>query len=381
MFKHLLLCLLISSSCLSQEKEEWIDSPKQSWPVIALTNNVSFKNGDSYVHPSFTYAGTGFLINNGNGILAATAKHVMWIAKNKGSRAVELNSALSKWTLRPKGNLTDSAVVDRLLNEDSSEILEGEGSSILERDWLIFSVKKFSPNIHPLKPRYTPIQPGEKVYILSCAYADSTAKVYEGKVLRKLAMDILIERNMKEFLPGSSGSPVIDTNGYLVGVISSGSSDGETGKGVSVAISTEYLLDVLSGKPGLNNPKKDYGEIIFQTVLKDGASEGIQQYKKMAKDPKNYYIYNLRSANKSGLRETGEKLLKLGRVKDAVEILEFNTKIESAFYVNYNTLARAYLAAGNKERAIKNYQTSTTKLPDQNQNEAFKELENLQRSK
>lgn len=375
--KCLLICLIVPLSSLSQEKEKWVDSPKEQWPQMALINIVQFKNGDSYIHPSFTYAGTGFLINNGKDTLAGTAKHVIWIAKNKKSKTIKLNEELTKWIMRPKGNLTDSVLVDRLLNEDSTEILEGEGSTILERDWLIFSVKYSSPNIYPLKPRYTTVKPGEKIYILSCSYADSTHKIYEGRILQKLGMDILIERNMAEFLPGSSGSPVIDTNGYLVGVLSSGSSDSKTGKGVSVAISTEYLMNVISGKEDLNIPKKDYGELILQTVLKQGTKKAIQQYNSLANDPENYYKYNLRSANRNGLRETGEKLIRMGRIKEAVEILEFNTTVESAFYVNYNLLAKAYLAAGNKDQAIKNYRVSATKFPDKKENEAFKELETL----
>ena len=375
--KTLLICFILPLTCLSQKKEKWIDAPKEQWPQIALTNNVQFKNGDRYIDPSYTYAGTGFLIDNGKDTLAATAKHIIWIAKNKKSKTVHLNGELKQWTMIPKGNLTDSVLINRLLNEDSTEILEGEGSTILERDWLVFSIKHSSPAIYPLKPRYTAIQPGEKVYILSCAYNDSTAKIYEGTILRKLAMDLLIERNMKEHLPGSSGSPVIDANGYLVGVLSSSSNDNKTGKDVSVAISTEYLKNVLTRKADLNISKKDYGALILETVLNHGTKKAIQQYISLSNNPQNYYVYNLRSADKNGLLETGEKLIELRRIKEAIEILKFNAKINNGFYVNYNILAKAYLLTGNKKEAIKNYQMSTTKFADKVENEAFRELENL----
>lgn len=373
----LLLLQSITLACLAQKRETWIDKPKESWPQIALINKVQFKNGDQYVHSSFAYAATGFLINNGKETLAATAKHVLWIAKNKKTKAVELNNDLESWKMFPKGNPKDSAVIGSLLNEDNAEILEGRNSTILERDWVFFSVKSASPNIYPLKPRYTALKPNEKVYILSCAYTDSVATIHEGKILKKQGMDILIERNMKEHLGGSSGSPVIDANGYLIGVISSSSSDGSTGKGVSVAISTEYLLDVLKKKKELNKPKQDYGKLILETALQKGSKQAIQQYKSLAANPKNYYVYNLRSADRNGLRETGEKLMELKKIKEAVDILKFNAEINPSYFFNFNLLAKAYLLDGNKEEAIKTYQLSTQKLNDKAENEAFKELEKL----
>lgn len=377
MKKNLLFFCLITLNCLAQKKERWIDKPKEQWPQIALINKVQFKNGDQYVHNSFAYAATGFLINNGKETLAATAKHVLWIAKNKKTKTVALNNELKSWTMFPKGNNKDSASIGSLINEDNTEILEGKNATILERDWIVFSVKNASPNIYPLKPRYTALKQGEKVYILSCAYSDSIATIHEGKILRKQGMDILIERNMKEHLGGSSGSPIIDANGYLIGVISSSSTDSQTGKGVSVAISTEYLRDVLNKKKDLNTPKADYGKLILETVLKEGTQKAIQKYISLSSNPTNYYSYNLRSADRNGLRETGEKLIELKRIKEAIEILKFNAETNPNYFVHFNLLGKAYLLEGNKEDAIKAYQTSTKKYDDKAENEAFKALEKL----
>ena len=318
--KFLAVVFLLPLAAIAQKKEPWVNLPKEQWPRMALTNHVQFKNGDRYIDPSFTYAATGFLIDTGNDTLAATAKHVLWVAKNKKSRAVQINSELQQWTMTPKGNDADMVVIDSLLNEDSTEILEGGASSILERDMIVFSVKQVSKNVFPLKPRYRAVIPGEKLYILSCDYANPTCKIYEGTVFKKLGMEILIDRKMKEHLGGSSGSAVIDSNGYLVGVISSATSYGKEGKPVSVAISTEYLYDVLNKKPGLNTPKKDYGSLILQTTTEKGAAAAIQQYKDLISDPKNYYEYNLFAANRNGLREAGEKLLALNRLEDAVAL-------------------------------------------------------------
>ena len=88
---------------LAQIKEPWIDLPPNQWPTIGLINEVQYKNGDRYIDPSFRYAGTGFLINTGTDTLAATAKHILWVAKNKLSSGVSINAQLQQWTMRPKG--------------------------------------------------------------------------------------------------------------------------------------------------------------------------------------------------------------------------------------------------------------------------------------
>ena len=369
---QMLMCFSLAG--FAQQKESWVGKPISEWPKIALINEVQFKNGDRYVHPSFKYAGTGFLIDNGKDTLAATGKHILWIAKNKQSKATEVNAALKEWVMRPKGDVQDSAVIGGLLNEDPNEVLEGKGSTVQDRDWIVFTVKKSSPNLYPLKPRYTQVKPGEKVYILSCAYDDSLCTVHEGKVYQKYGMDILIERDMKTHKGGCSGSPVIDVNGYLIGIIT-GSAGSKVGN-VSVAISSEYLKDVLDKKPGLNEPKKDYGELVYNTVIKDGVKAATKLYQNLVKDPKNYYMYNLRSANRNGLRETAEKLLAEGRNEDAVAILKFNIKVNLKFYENYNLLGKAELAAGNKAGAIAAYQQSV-KSNDSKDNEAFAALEKI----
>ena len=369
---QILTCFSLAG--FAQQKESWVDKPISDWPKIALINEVQFKNGDRYVHSSFKYAGTGFLIDNGKDTLAATSKHILWIAKNKQSKATEVNAALEEWVMRPKGNTQDSAVIGKLLNEDPNEVLEGNGSTVQDRDWIVFTVKKSSPNLYPLKPRYTQVRPGEKVYILSCAYDDSLCTVHEGKVYKKYGMDILIKRDMKTHKGGCSGSPVIDTNGYLIGIIT-GSTGSKIGN-VSVAISNEYLKDVLDKKPSINEPKKDYGELVYNTVIKDGVRAAIKFYQNLVTDPKNYYLYNLRSPNRNGLRETAEKLLAVGRNEDAVAILKFNIKVNFKFYENYNLLGKAELATGNKAGAITAYQQSV-KANDSEGNQAYTELKRL----
>lgn len=377
-FRLCILLIIVPFLSVAQTPEPWISLPPTQWPSIALINEVQYKNGDRYIHPSFHYAGTGFLIDTGTDTLAATAKHILWIAKNKQSSGVSVNGDLQQWMMHPKGNTQDFALMDQLLNEDPAEKLEGPGSSITERDWIVFSLKQTSPQLYPLKPRYTPLQAGEKVYIISCPYNDSTTQIHEGIVVRKYGMDVFIDRDPKANMGGSSGSPVIDAKGYLIGIVSASTTDNESGKTVVVAISTEYLAGVLNKKADLNAPKKDYGALIIQIAQEKGARAAIQQYQSLIKKPENYYQYNLWSTSRNGLREAGLKLQEMNLLSEAVRILAFNAKTNGSFYQNHNLLAKAQLQLGKKKAAIKNYRISTQRYPDQKENEAFEALKKLE---
>src|SRR5688572_801267 len=239
--------LLVMSPLImfSQFREPWILKPRDEWPQIALTNNIQYKNGDRYILPLYAYAGTGFLINTGTDTLAVTAKHILLIARNKKTNGVSINNDLLLWSMKSKQNSGDSVVINKLINDDTAEIIEGSKSSIMERDILVMSVKKTSKNIHPLKVRYTSPKIGEVVYLLACPYADASCTVNEGTVIGKYGFDIMINTNQPP-LPGASGGPVIDANGYLVGVFSSMTNDSKINKDVAVAISTEYIKDVIA---------------------------------------------------------------------------------------------------------------------------------------
>jgi hypothetical protein len=360
----------------SQKTDNWTSLPKEKWPVVALANHVKFKNGDRYIDPSFLYGATGFLIEYNGKKYGVTAKHVLWIARNKKSNAVEVNDELDHWIMKPKNSSGDSVVIDKLLNEDSTEVLQGSTTSILERDMLVFSTRFASPTLSALKPRFSKIASGEKAYVIGNPYNEPATIVMETKVVDKLGMDILLEQGSGS-IGGFSGSPIVDANGNLIGVFSSVTS--YYGKPVLVAISTEYLKDILDGKKNINQPKKDYGELILNTTLTDGTSQAITLYKKLIGRPGNFYKYNLRSANRNGLLEAGIKLMEMNKIQEAIEILEFNVKVNSTYFHNYNVLAKAYLKAGKKDKAVENFRLSTEKFDDKEENEAYGELEKLGR--
>jgi S1-C subfamily serine protease len=374
MIRILVLYSFVSLSAFSQQREAWMNRPASQWPTIALVNEVLYKNGDTYEDPSLReigYAGTGFLIDTGSDTIAATAKHVLWIARNRKSNAVTINGDLEKWIMRTRNN-SDAILMDKLLNEDIKEILFGE-STILERDWLFFSIKGSARNIHPLKPRYTTLQPGEKVYRISNPYSSNTTVVYESKVIRTEGNDIFLETDTTRLKPGASGSPIIDKDGFLVGIMSSAFGDPKTGKDVEIAVSTSYLQDFLQGKEELSRPKKSVYEKLYTITQENGVEAALDSFNVLSGQKENYFIYNLRIANQE-LSRLGNKLLETGKIHDAVKVFELNvTKHEGWF--EWNDLGKGYVLLNEKGKAINAYSKSIEIYKNEEAIDALKKLE------
>lgn len=372
-----ILLSLVSYATFSQQPEEWARKPREQWPVIALVNEVLYKNGDSYEDPRLRqigYAGTAFLVDTGQDTLAVTAKHLLWVARNRNKQTVSINEDLKHWVMHPKGNDDALVVTDKLLNEDDTEILLGGASTILDRDWLLFSIETASKKIHPLKPRYTALKPGEKVYRISNPYQSGATVVHESRVVRTEGWDILMEPDTTWQNAGASGSPVIDANGYLVGIMSSLFGDPKTGKTVEIATSTAYLRDFLRGKEDLNKPKLSVYEKLYTIVQNDGVDAAIRTFTKMTRNEKNYFIYNLRTSERE-LSRLGHKLAETGKFAEAVKIFELNLRWKPSWFA-WNDLGKGYALSGEKQKAIQAYESSLAIYKNE---EATKALEGMKK--
>jgi hypothetical protein len=214
-----LICLLAMLwQCHNNESIDygrWMAKPQSEWPQITMINQIEYTDKN---HP---IAGCSFLLDTGDEILAATAKHILLFFKSDSMKAVSFNNSLKLWKMFPKNNPDDVVVVDKLINENPEEPLEPMPS---ERDWLLFTIKESSENIQPLRFRSAPMQEGEAVYIIGWRYTDKDCPqvVYEGNFVRSEEGSFLI--TTKELadntMPGLSGSPVIDSEGYLLGLMS-----------------------------------------------------------------------------------------------------------------------------------------------------------------
>ncbi|MEE9441509.1 MAG: serine protease [candidate division Zixibacteria bacterium] len=214
-----LLYCFPAAPCMGEKKADdyglWMKKPQSEWPQITMINQIEYTDNN---HP---IAGCGFLLDTGNEILAATAKHILVYFKSESMKSVAFNNTLKLWKMFPKNNPDDVVIVDKLINENPKEPLEHIPPA---KDWLLFTIKKKSQNIQALKFRTGSMQEGETVYIIGWRYTDKDCPqvVYEGNFVRSEDGSFLI--TTKELsdntMPGLSGSPVIDSNGYLIGLMS-----------------------------------------------------------------------------------------------------------------------------------------------------------------
>jgi len=212
----LILGLGFVSSAPSQHSEKWIDRPQNEWPQIAMINQIE------YVDKAFPIAACSFLLDTEKGVFAVTAKHVLTFFKSDRMTSVSFGDSLKSWIMFPKNNPADSVVIDALINENPGEPINQICPSSV--DWLLFSIKSKSDNIQPLKFRSQPLEPQEKVYIIGWRYSDKGCPqvVYEGNHVESIdgAVIILTKTLQDNKMPGLSGAPVIDSHGYLIGIMS-----------------------------------------------------------------------------------------------------------------------------------------------------------------
>lgn len=216
MISHLLLGLSLAALSPLQQPELWIAKPQPEWPQITMINRVE------YVDKSFPIAACSFLLDAGGEIYAVTAKHVLTYFKSEAMTSVSFKNTLKSWIMFPKNSPADTVVVDALLNEDPAEPINRNIPSDI--DWLLFSIKTRSDRIRPLKFRESPLKPGEKVYIIGWRYSDKDCPqvVYEGTYIESIAGSVIISTKIlsDNRTPGLSGSPVVDSGGRLIGIMS-----------------------------------------------------------------------------------------------------------------------------------------------------------------
>ncbi len=208
---------------------------------IALINDVSFNNAE-YDNNN---AGNGFIVTHKNMNYAITAKHILMIVKTDKMTSVDFAGELKNWKMYDKNNTTDYLIVDQMLNADRKEQLNWQ---TLKNDWLVFSIKQNKTDNKPLSFRTTPLITGEQLFVVGWSYQDKEGpqRTYHYEFEKTTdGLHHLKQITGPQSLAGLSGSPVIDKNNQVIGVVSTGWQDEDTKITYIQASSASDIMDFI----------------------------------------------------------------------------------------------------------------------------------------
>ncbi len=197
------------------KKMAWMEKPVADWPDLVMTNSVEFAD------TTYKNIANAFLIDTGSDTLAITCKHIFMIFREETNNTIYLENNFKRWEIYPKGQFDKSIRLGALINKNKNEET-GEFNTLKSRDWIIFRIAEIA-GFSPLKIRSRPMSKGEIVYSVGWAYKQSTEKpsLVKMQVYRNVGPYFYVNTLTKNVDPaGRSGSPVIDKDGYLVGIVS-----------------------------------------------------------------------------------------------------------------------------------------------------------------
>lgn len=219
-YLYFLFLILIILGCQNQEKpikkEPWIEKETSQWPNFALTNTIKFTD------TIYKDIANSFLVDTGYDTIAVTCKHIFMVFRNNNLSTIDLGKNFESWDMYPKGLSNKNVQISQLINKNRNEPI-GMFNTLKDRDWIIFKINDKHTDIYPLKIRTTPIKKGETIYAFGWGHnqTSKTPSLIKMKMYDNLGNYYYTLSKTENINPaGRSGSPVIDSNGYLVGIIS-----------------------------------------------------------------------------------------------------------------------------------------------------------------
>jgi hypothetical protein len=200
--------------------EPWADHPVSEWPDFVLSSDVVFSD------TTFSYLANAVAVDTGLDTVGATVKHLFMVFRNqRGTETIDLGEDFEAWSFRSSRDSTLVLRAERLINADRNEPIS-DFSGLKDRDWLLFELGAWVEGVYPLKVRYAPLERGEVVYAVGRSLEerrDPDPVLSPLRVYRAASTYYYVQPLDDTIDPrGTSGSPVIDENGYLVGLVSGG---------------------------------------------------------------------------------------------------------------------------------------------------------------
>ncbi len=259
--------------------EPWVEKPIEDWPDFVLTNDIHFSD------TVFSGIGNAFLVDLGWDTVAVSVKHIfLFLQDQRGFETIDLGPDFVEWEMRSLKQPERVLGVGRPLNENPSEGI-GDFNTLQVRDWLAFRLPAGGSGFYPLRVRPSYLKKGEAAFAVGRSQAERESthpRITPLRIYEALGPYYFVESMDPEADPvGTSGSPVIDKNGHLVGIVS-----GATGR-LGVVASVEYFLEVVESqslKRTIGSPTHTAtmeGQPLFELVTGDriaedgGATRGV----------------------------------------------------------------------------------------------------------
>ncbi len=119
-------------------------------------------------------------------------------------------------------------------------------------------------------------------------------------------------------------------------------------------------------------PKRSIASTLYNTIIEKGADAFTKQYRELKARESAAYDFS-----ESELNTLGYELIRMNKIKEAIEVLKLNVESFPQSANTYDSLGEAYMINGDKELAIKNYKRSLELNPkNDNAVKVLKKLEN-----
>jgi CubicO group peptidase (beta-lactamase class C family) len=135
------------------------------------------------------------------------------------------------------------------------------------------------------------------------------------------------------------------------------------------------ITNILYNQPYKRSfPKRSIAATLYRTIIEKGADEFIKQYRDLKAEQSANYDFS-----ESELNTLGYELIRMNKIKEAVEVLKLNVEAFPRSANTYDSLGEAYMLNGNTDLAVKNYKKSLELNPkNDNAQKMLKRLENQQ---
>ncbi len=246
--KNSILAIVVTfliMSCNSQEHENKNKlhsevENKELWKSENYIDSVQILLTNEYqLNQSLEYGASSFLIKAKGDTLLCTAKHLLGEAMGISPeiKTDEFNSSLEFWIAYPRnGKITNDTIsVSKLITEKQND-----------DDIILLDCHLGKENaIVPLTPRFSKPAKEERFELIGCQYSDSEChqQIYFATMDSYQGGQILLKSEVKFAPIGFSGAPVIDSNGFVIGLLSGGGEfEGELYLGVEPISKVENYL-------------------------------------------------------------------------------------------------------------------------------------------